>query len=405
KLTPAGGVFTGVLPVEIGAANTALEWAGVHWTMVTWPLPELRQPRERLLLHECFHRLQDSLSLPAADAVCAHLDALARRIWLQMEWRALERALRTRDPQQTRSIGDALLFRAYRRSLSPGAAERENAAELNEGLAEYTGIRLSSADVQESAVRADLVLRQARNNPTFARSFAYVSGPAYGTLLDLRGLPWRRGLARDSDLGELVRRTYDVPVPVTSEAAALAAAARYEGEEIITLETRRDAAREQEIAADKRKFVDGAVLVLPLSADVRYTFDPNNVVGIDTSATVYPTLRVVDAWGTLTVTGGACLFREPGGRAVRVHVPIPQSPAARPLEGPGWSLELKEGWEPAPGERPGDLVLRKSGGEGAPPRRDPGGAGFFPRGGPPPGVRHGPFFSTPTSPPPPPPGA
>src|SRR6266478_2770160 len=50
KLTPHDEVFAGTLPGEISPSNTAIDWAGVHWTMVMWPVPELRQPRERLLL-------------------------------------------------------------------------------------------------------------------------------------------------------------------------------------------------------------------------------------------------------------------------------------------------------------------------------------------------------------------
>jgi len=189
KLVAQDGVFIGKLPKEMNASNTATDWAGVHWTMVMWPVSDFRQPRERLLLHECFHRLQKQLGLPARDAVNAHLDELNGRIWIQMEWRALERALRTSGSAQRDAVADALLFRSYRRSLFPAAAQNEIALELNEGLAEYTGVRLSSADLQETVVRADLILRQARNNPTFARSFAYVSGPAYGALLDLAGGP------------------------------------------------------------------------------------------------------------------------------------------------------------------------------------------------------------------------
>src|SRR6185369_16778641 len=163
KLVPQDGVFTGKLPSEISPANTAIDWAGVHWTMVMWPVAEFRQARERLLLHECFHRLQEKLGLPVRDAVNAHLDTLNGRIWIQMEWRALERALRQTGPARKAAVADALLFRAYRRSLFPDSATNENALELNEGLAEYTGVKLSSADLQETAVRANLSLRQARN--------------------------------------------------------------------------------------------------------------------------------------------------------------------------------------------------------------------------------------------------
>jgi hypothetical protein len=358
KLTPQDGVFVGTLPREMNAANTATDWAGIHWTMVMWPVSELRQPRERLLLHECFHRLQEKLGLPARDAVNAHLDTLDGRIWIQMEWRALERALRQAGPAQKAAIADALLFRAYRRSLFPDSANNENALELNEGLSEYTGVKLSSSDLQETAVRADLILRQARNNSTFARSFAYVSGPAYGALLDLSGRPWRVGLKPSADLGLLLQQRYGISIHA-SEAAARAALSRYEGEEIVTIETQQDQKRKQQIAEARKKFQDGPVLILPLTPDVKYSYDPNNVVGLDASNTVYPTMRLVDAWGVLTVTNGVWLERNASGILSRARVPAPTDLSARPLKGEGWSLELTNGWEVVPGERAGDVTIRK----------------------------------------------
>jgi len=358
KLVPRESVFVGTLPHEINPANTAIDWAGVHWTMVMWPVSEFRQARERLLLHECFHRLQEKLGLPARDAVNAHLDTLDGRIWIQVEWRALERALRQTGPARKAAVADALLFRAYRRSLFAGSASNENALELNEGLAEYTGVKLSSADLQETVVRADLILRQARNNPTFARSFAYISGPAYAALLDLSDRPWRIGLKSSSDLGALLQQRYGVAVHV-SEAAARAAVSRYEGEEIVTIETQQDQRRKEQIADARKKFVDGPVLVLSLTSDVNYSYDPNNVIGIDASNTVYPTMRLVDVWGVLTVTNGAWLERDATGHLVRARVPAPADLSARPLKGEGWSLELANGWEVVAGERPGDVTVRK----------------------------------------------
>src|SRR5829696_6783085 len=225
KLVPQEGVFVGTLPKEVSPANTALDWAGVHWTMAMWPVSEFRQTRERLLLHECFHRLQEKLGLRARDAVNAQLDTLNGRIWIQMEWRALERALRQNGLARKAALTDALLFRTYRRSLFPDSANNENALELNEGLAEYTGVKLSSTDLGETVMRADLILRQARNNPTFARSFAYVSGPVYGALLDLSGRPWRVNLKTSADLGVLLQQRYGISINL-AETAARAALSR-----------------------------------------------------------------------------------------------------------------------------------------------------------------------------------
>jgi hypothetical protein len=212
--------------------------------------------------------------------------------------------------------------------------------------------------LQETAVRANIILRQARNNPTFARSFAYISGPAYGALLDLSGKPWRVSVKPTTDLGELLQQRYGVRTRV-SEAAARAAVSRYEGEEIVTNETQQEQRRTQQIAEARKKFLNGPVLILPLTDDVRYSYDPNNVVGIDTNSTVYPTMRLVDAWGVLTVTNGAWLERDASGHVVRVRVPAPTDLSARPLKGEGWSLELTNGWEVVPGERSGDVRIRK----------------------------------------------
>jgi hypothetical protein len=358
KLAPQDGVFTGKLPKEVNPANTAIDWAGVHWTMVMWPVSEFRQARERLLLHECFHRLQEKLGLPARDAVNSHLDTLNGRIWIQLEWRALERALRQSGPTRKSAIADALLFRSYRRSLFTASAGNENALEINEGLAEYTGVKLSSADLQETVMRADLILRQARNNATFARSFAYVSGPAYGALLDLSGRPWRVNLKPTSDLGELLQQRYGISIH-SSETAARAALSRYEGDEIVAIETKQEQRRQQQIAEARKKFLDGPVLTLSLSQDVNYSYDPNNVIGIDANNTVYPTMRLVDAWGVLTVSNGAWLERDASGQIVRARVPAPSDLSARPLKGEGWTLELANGWEVVAGDRPGDVKLVK----------------------------------------------
>ncbi|HMF16664.1 MAG TPA: hypothetical protein VKE98_05620, partial [Gemmataceae bacterium] len=60
-LKPKDGVWTGTFPDNLNPANTAIDWLGVRWTMVMWPVNDFRQPRERLLVHECFHRIQEGL--------------------------------------------------------------------------------------------------------------------------------------------------------------------------------------------------------------------------------------------------------------------------------------------------------------------------------------------------------
>ncbi len=204
-LHPDGGVYVGVLPKDVVVANTAVEWQGKRWTMVMWPLPQNSQPRDRLLAHELFHRLQPDLSIPLANPENAQLDTLEGRVWLQLEWRALAVALVESGAAQTQAIRDALAFATHRHELFPGSAETERSLTLNEGLAEYTGVAASAPDAASGRWRAITRLTSPEAD-TFVRSFAYASGPAYGLLLDERLPGWRSQIKSTSDLTVRARR-------------------------------------------------------------------------------------------------------------------------------------------------------------------------------------------------------
>ncbi len=49
-LTRNGNVFIGNLPAKVNIANTSVEWAGVRWTMVIFPLPEDKFRRANLIV-------------------------------------------------------------------------------------------------------------------------------------------------------------------------------------------------------------------------------------------------------------------------------------------------------------------------------------------------------------------
>jgi hypothetical protein len=84
-----------------------------------------------------------------------HLDAVDGRYWLQLEWRALARALGASGEQRNAAVRDALAFRQARRRIYPAAEENERALEMNEGTASYAGTVLaasSRADATASAL-------------------------------------------------------------------------------------------------------------------------------------------------------------------------------------------------------------------------------------------------------------
>ena len=352
-LTKDGNVFVGQLPAKVNIANTATEWAGVKWTMVIFPLPEDKIRRANLMAHEMWHRVQNDIGFPSSDAANNHLDSRDGRMWLQLEWRALAAALMSRGKQRHQAIADALLFRAYRRAVFPQAASEEREMEMHEGLAEYTGVRLSgSPNLNQYVVDKDL--KEAAQKQTFVRSFAYASGPAYGILLDETNTNWRKNLKKEDDLGSLLQKRLSIKLPQNIEQAAELRAKNYDSDKLRAFETERENNRQKLLAEYRAKLVDGAVLELPI-LKMSMQMNPGTLVPLEPIGTVYPDIRIVDAWGILTVTKGALIKSD----FSKIYVSAPSSLSAPSIQGDGWTLELNAGWTVAAGERKGDYVVKK----------------------------------------------
>src|SRR5262249_39556581 len=143
--------------------------------------------------------------------------------------------------------------------------ESENALELNEGLAEYTGVKLSSESMAEFAMLADTKLREALSNDSnFVRSFAYISGPAYGYLLDARSPNWRQSLPRQTGLGKLLAVAYKITLQAPDRAEAIRRSHAYDGDEVIAQETAKERVCAEKANAVRKRFVEDHVLILPV---------------------------------------------------------------------------------------------------------------------------------------------
>ena len=253
------------------------------------------------------------------------------------------------------AIADALGFRARRRALFPDAAADENALELNEGVAEYTGLVLSGLPSSVLADRAAVQLGRYDSRESLGRSFAYASGPAYGILLDARSARWRAGLSAASDLGALLQRAYGVTPTAVDQLETRAAA--YDGARVLAEETRREGEREAVVARLKQRFVDGPLLRLPMAGQLDFSFDPNAAQNLPGSGTVYGSAQTSAGWGALRVERGGVLFARQGNAITGLVVPAPAS-AAQPLAGDGWTLQLAPGWALVPGTRAGDWTVK-----------------------------------------------
>ncbi len=367
-LEPAGpDVWAGTLPASLPVANTAVAWAGVRWTMLLWPLPEDRRARGTLLMHELFHRVQPALGHVVDETDNSHLDAPDGRTWLRLELRALARALEADAASAgAEAVADALLLRDRRWSSSPDAAAAERSLEFNEGLAEYTGLRLGGLDPAGQRARAVAALRAADHTDSFVRSFAYATGPAYGLLLDDVRPGWRQSVSVRTGLDGLLREAPRDARPAEEPPSSADAAQRgavYGLGDVMAEETSRQCAREAWAAAQVKRFVDGPVLVLPMR-EPRFSFDPNRVRPLAGHGSVYDGIEVTDRWGTLRAPAGALwtddfTLRVPApGTHGAPGAPAPGNGAARHVEGDGWSLVLADGWAIIPGACADDWTIQ-----------------------------------------------
>src|SRR6185503_3086220 len=118
-----------------------------------------------------------------------------------LEWNALEIALSSAGEARLLAVQDALDFRAARRAHFPEASARENPLEIREGLANYTGLCVAGLTGGEVVA---YVANRRRTEDGIVRSFAYDSGPLYGSLLDACLETWRKDVRGTSDLGALL---------------------------------------------------------------------------------------------------------------------------------------------------------------------------------------------------------
>ena len=234
---------------------------------------------------------------------------------------------------------------------TPANVESERGQEITEGLAAYTGTVLaaaSAADAIASAIDLLANTEAAALEASFVRTFAYMSGPAYGLLLDASSPGWTRRVRGTDDLGTLVMHALAVQ-PATD---ATASAARYDGAEIRASEQQREQQRQQRLAELRRQFVDGPVLLFPGEAALSSTrWAPLSIPGVGT--VYFGPYNASGDWGTLSAEKGVLIASD--GRSRRVSAPVRRDDGT--FTGDGWTFKAAAGWVVREGARRGDYEV------------------------------------------------
>ena len=334
-------IYTGQLPNTVNIANTAFRWGGRYWTMVLWPLPESKPERLNLMMHELFHRVQPELNFVSGSELNPHLDEQMGRTLLRLELKALQQALSGADSERPYHVRNALLFRQYRRQRFANSDFTEDNLERNEGLAEYTGLLLSGRTPDQMKTHLTEMLAKAQQTKSFVRSFAYLTGPAYGFMLNELQPNWHRGLPRTGSITNAAIWAYSWKVPSDLALAYQTAKQIYNGTAVEREENERAQARQQQLSRLNEKFSKANHLLIDLHK-MSISFNPNTIVSLPEKGTVYATMRLTDIWGILDVTNEALVSSD--WKSVIVSLPAGTDLSGPVIKTPDWTLTLTKPW-------------------------------------------------------------
>ena len=270
-----GDLFFGQLPEDIIIANTSISYCGEDWTCVIWD-----------------------------DSRDQHLDETEGELQLKLELGILKDLLQNDSKDLTEGLRDAMTVRKYRQTMFPNG--NENQFECHEGMAEYTAFKLLPLDNDNEAIRKGLVaaaITKGMDGSGFGNSFAYLTGPAYGLLIDEMIPDWRNGIRSGKTIPDVISTV--IPVPDTIDNAKMERiSARYNLTDYLNKERSRLEARDKEDAELRDRFSESKWLVIP-NDNINFGFNPSErLVAYDTIGVICNTMQLRGSFGTLEVGNG-----------------------------------------------------------------------------------------------------
>lgn len=348
------GIYTGIYPREQMISNSPVSFGGKEFSLVALPPEEDDYRIKSRALHVLFHSFQLRNGIKPVLFNQTNMDDREARLWLKLEWKALQKAFRTDGNERMVAIRDALVFRGAGRELYQNYTIESNRFETYDGLATFTSVKLLSASVAERNKRLMEGLDRVYRMASYARSYGSIHGALYASLLFDAGYDFQTLNADSTDLGELVRNVYKISLPAICRDVAGSLALSYDLADVTREEEERLRNIEERTRELTGKFTERDVVYLELESPY-FDFEPEDIHPVDTLGTLYNALRVSDSWGKLSVDKGGCLVSG-NYRYMRISAKGFRVEKNR-VSGEGWNLILNDGWEIIPVKQ--DYFLRK----------------------------------------------
>lgn len=338
------GVFTGVYPKDRLIQTFATEYGGTLFGMVPLPREEDAYQIKQRAIHALYHSLQHRRGFDSYFYKNQHINESPARIWLLMEWEALEKAVTSQGENRRNALRDALVFRQYRRLLYPDQVQDENQFEANEGLAMYTAGRILADSAEEGIEEALNLLNRIRGYRNFEHAFGFTSGELYAWLIGSKTTSLDSLITTNTDLAEIASQLYQVSVPnMVNEDITSSLTAGYDYDEIRQNEMERLKRIKSRHARRISTYTEKPVFYMELESP-NFGFDLRDPIPLDTLGSLYQDIKITDNWGKLSVSEGECLISS-DLKTIRIPVKNLKTNNKNLVTDEGWELHLKNEYQ------------------------------------------------------------
>ena len=293
-------------------------------------------------IRSLFHLFQNNEGIVPSNFNANNMDEKEARLWIKLEWKALRKALNSDGEVRQLAIRDALIFRGSNRELYHKFASDETRFETYEGLATFTHTLLCTNSPEEYKKRLFENLDRIYSMQSYARSFGFIHGALYATLLYDRGFDFKTIRTDNFDLGKAVKELYNIELPAVCRDVAGSIALNYDIDVITEEEEKRLADIHESIHKLISTFTEKPVVFIELESPY-FDFEPEDIHSLDTLGILYNSMRVSDNWGKLTVDKGGCLVSN-NFKYLRITARGYRADKNR-ISGEGWQLTLNSDWE------------------------------------------------------------
>jgi hypothetical protein len=336
------GIYTGFYPKELIINNAPVKFGGTLFAMTPLPTEEDDYRIKTRSIHSLFHRFQETTGIFLPVYNTNNMDEKEARLWIKLEWKALRKALNSEGDNRQLAIRDALIFKGSNRELYHKYANDENLFETYEGLATFTYTLFCTNSPEEYKTRLFEYLDRVYTMQSYARSYGFIHGALYATLLYDKGFDFKKIQTDNFDLGNVVKEIYKINMPVICRDVAGSLAVNYDIDAINKEEEQRLSDTRERIHKQISNFTEKPVVFLELESPY-FDFEPEDIHSLDTLGILYNSMRVSDSWGKLTVDKVGCLVSN-NLKYLRINAKGFKQDKNH-ISGEGWHLILNDDWE------------------------------------------------------------